>query len=97
LSAGHRVSRLFNLCFCRKLQLFKPANQNAVFACALVAFRFDGFENRAQAIKQLQQASDDLAVRGQLAFAQQAEQIFSGVSQLFQPLEAQESSGPLMV
>ncbi len=79
----------------RKLQLFQPGDQSRVLAFALGVFRLDGLENRAQAVEQLQQAGDDRPVGGQLALAQLAQQVFSGVGQLFQPLEAQKPGGSL--
>ena len=79
----------------RSLQLFQPADQYIIYASALVAVRLDCLENRPQPVQQLQEASNKLAVGGQFALAQQAKQIFSRVGQLLQPLETQESGGPL--
>ena len=43
----------------------------------------------------MQKACNDGTVGVQFPIAQQAKQIFAAVSQLFQPLEAQKSSGSL--
>jgi hypothetical protein len=54
MCAGPGMDRLFHLRLCRSLQLFQAADQNRIFAHALVAFRLDGLENGAQPIQQLQ-------------------------------------------
>jgi hypothetical protein len=77
------------------LQLFKTGDERGILAFALAAFCFNGFENGAQAVQQLEQAGDDGAVGGQFAFAQLAKQVFAGVGQLLEPLEAKEAGGSL--
>ncbi len=91
------MDRLLALRLRRSLQLYQAANQNGVLAFALGIFRLDRLEDGAQAIEQLQQAGDDLTVGAQLALAQQTQQVFSGMSQLFQPFEAQNPVVPLIV
>jgi hypothetical protein len=70
-------------------------NQHSIFALSLCVLCFDGLQNRAQSVQQVQQSRDDRAVGSHLALAQQTQQILSGVRQLLQPLEPQESSRPL--
>ncbi len=77
------------------LQLVEARNEGVVLACALARFGFNGLENIAQPVEQLKKRIDYCAVGGQLAVAQQAEQVFAGVSQLLKSLEAQKARGSL--
>jgi hypothetical protein len=51
----------------------------------------DGFENGAENVEQLQQTCNDRLVGGELAVAQHAEEIFTGVGEFFEALESQEA------
>ena len=79
----------------RSLQLFKLLQSAASLRLRLRCLGLNGLEDGAQAVEQLQQAGDERPVGDELSIAQQAEQVFSGVGQLFQPLEAEESGGSL--
>src|SRR5208337_337084 len=79
----------------RSLQPFEPANQNRILALAFVAIRLNCLEDGAQPVEQVQKARDDWTIGGQLTFAQLTQQVFAGMGQRFQPLEAQKSGGAL--
>src|SRR5580658_8810253 len=93
--SGSAVRRLGRLRESGCLEFIKASDESSIFALALVAVGFDDLENRAQAIQQFEQAGNDGQVRGELAVAQDSEEIFARVGQLFEPLEAQEPGGSL--
>jgi hypothetical protein len=75
------------------LQFFEARDHGAV---CLLAFSFraggvDGLKNAAEDIHEREQAADDAGMGGELAVAQQAEEVFSGVRERFEAAEPEEA------
>lgn len=79
----------------RSLQLLELFDEGGVVAFSLAGFSLDGFEDGAQAVEQLEEASDQRPVGDQFSIAEQAKQVFAGVGQRLEPFEAKESGGSL--
>ena len=79
------------------LQLFEARDQGAV---CLLAFSFrggglDGLEDAAKDIHEREQAADDVRIGGELAVAQQAQEVLSGMGERFEAAEAEEAGRSL--
>jgi hypothetical protein len=76
-----------------KLQFFETRDDGAVLLLVF-AFRaggFDGVKDAAQDVHKGQQSADDRGIGRELALAQQAEEVFSGVRERFEAAEAEEA------
>lgn len=80
-----------------ELELFKTRDHRGVLLLVFpfAAGGFDGAQNAAQDVHERKQATDDAGIRGQLAVAEQAEQVLASVGQRFEAAEAEEAGGPL--